>query len=691
MNRSRWVFGMALAALLMAAGAGTAQAQYLYLDADGDGVHTAADRLNAGTTTMDLWIRTNLNRDGSPATCSSAPGTSLTINSYEFILKAAGGTVSWDSFDNLQADFTTDLGTASDPTEIHTGFGGGTLLPPGTYKLGTLTVTILSGSPSLQFATTSNLSGVFLTSFGSQCPGAEFDNTLRLGTDWFDADGAAAPGVGSVPVLAAIADMTVSEGTSATQTITATDADGDPLTFVKVSGPAFVTVFTDNSGAGSASGTVQVSPGFGDSGGPFTAVVTVSDGVQNGNNQAFSVTVLDVNRPPLLNQPANMTVNENALGTQTITGSDPDGNPITFSKVSGPFFMTVVNNFLGSAQVRVTPGFADAGSYSAAARVSDGNLQDTKSFTINVVNVNQAPVADANGPYSGIVTIPVAFDGSGSADPDGNPLTYTWNFGDGSNGIGVSPSHAYAAAGTFSVTLAVTDGTLGDSDATTATIQNVLEARAFTTGGNDRIKLRAGKPTWAVQIEPVGGSYSNSDLDLSTLVMISDGTGSVGSISADAGKTQAGSDRDGNGVDEIAASFRKEDLRLLFANVSGNQLVPVTFEADLNGGGRIRATLTVEVQGIGGALAANVSPNPLNPEATLFFVTSKAGSVRVDLYDVHGKRVRVLHEESNAAPGAHEVRIDGRNASGEKLASGSYYYRITSGEGISGGQLTILK
>ena len=50
------------------------------------------------------------------------------------------------------------------------------------------------------------------------------------------------------------------------------------------------------------------------------------------------------------------------------------------------------------------------------------------------------------------------FDGSGSADPNEDVLTYSWDFGDGSRGSGVTATHMYAAAGTYDVTLTVSDG-----------------------------------------------------------------------------------------------------------------------------------------------------------------------------------------------------------------------------------------
>ncbi|GAA2160164.1 putative membrane protein [Humibacillus xanthopallidus] len=69
------------------------------------------------------------------------------------------------------------------------------------------------------------------------------------------------------------------------------------------------------------------------------------------------------------------------------------------------------------------------------------------------------PIADAGGPYyEAAVGESIVLDGSGSRDPDGDPLTYAWSFGDGGTGTEAQPSHRYLGPGTYVVNLVVNDG-----------------------------------------------------------------------------------------------------------------------------------------------------------------------------------------------------------------------------------------
>jgi hypothetical protein len=96
----------------------------------------------------------------------------------------------------------------------------------------------------------------------------------------------------------------------------------------------------------------------------------------------------------------------------------------------------------------------------------------TKSFALTV---HAPPTAafSAKGPPA-TATIPVGFDGSGSSDQGGAIVSYEWAFGDGANGTGIKPSHAYGQAGVYTVKLTVTDDG-GFSSSVEHTV-NVVEA-----------------------------------------------------------------------------------------------------------------------------------------------------------------------------------------------------------------------
>jgi PKD repeat protein len=87
---------------------------------------------------------------------------------------------------------------------------------------------------------------------------------------------------------------------------------------------------------------------------------------------------------------------------------------------------------------------------------------------------NGAPVANANGPYSGTVGIGVSFSSAGSSDPDGSIAFYLWTFGDGTTSTAANPTHTYSTSGLKTVSLRVTDNDgATDTDFTTADITDV--------------------------------------------------------------------------------------------------------------------------------------------------------------------------------------------------------------------------
>jgi hypothetical protein len=216
-------------------------------------------------------------------------------------------------------------------------------------------------------------------------------------------------------------------------------------------------------------------------------------------------------------------------------------------------------------------------------------------------------------------------------------------------------------------------------------------ARAFVTGDHRPVALQSSTPAYCIRLEPVDQSFAVEDVDPSSLQLLSDGTGSVNEIAAVPGKTRTIGDMDHNGVEDLAVCFAGQDLGLLFSNVTGRSDVRARLQGSLNSGRFFCTSVALTVQGSNQPLSASVSPNPLNPRGTLRFTTSRVGRITATLYDLQGRRVRLLTQISAAQPGEQRIEIDGRSDTGTPLASGIYFYRVETSEGSVEGRLSILK
>ena len=73
-------------------------------------------------------------------------------------------------------------------------------------------------------------------------------------------------------------------------------------------------------------------------------------------------------------------------------------------------------------------------------------------------HADEAPIASfTRTPAAGEVPLSVFFDGSASVDPEGDPLSYDWSFGDDTTAAGATATHTYTIAGTYEAILTVTD------------------------------------------------------------------------------------------------------------------------------------------------------------------------------------------------------------------------------------------
>ncbi len=474
--------------------------------------------------------------------------------------------------------------------------------------------------------------------------------------------------------------------------VTASDPDGDAITSLIGRGtqntplPAGAT-FTAN--PTNTAGTLNWTPTSAQAGTVSIDFIATS-GALNLRTIFITKIVVKVDRAPVVTAPATATGAEGSLLTVNVTASDPDATPIT-SLTMAPFaFGATFTAGPGNTSGTLTwaPDFSQAGTHNAVFTATNA-LSGSATTQIMIANTNRAPVASAGGPYTGTVGVPVNFNGSASSDPDGDALTFAWDFGDGGTGTGATPAHAYAAAGSYNVTVRATDPDLlfGDA-ATTATVQDFVAANVFYAFDLNYIFPQI-IPTW-VRVEPVAGSFNTGDVLVSTATMTYNGV----SIPTQCKSGIAG-DANHNGVTEVRICFAKNDLKNLFDSLpNGTSNVTVTVRGDLVGGGKFSGDVAVRVikfSWLGAGALASVSPNPLNPQGTLSFVTTQPGTATVQVFDPRGRLVRNLMSRQYLMPGLHEVTIDGRNENGNRLASGIYYYRVQSAEGVVKGSFSVLK
>src|SRR5712692_4823933 len=235
-------------------------------------------------------------------------------------------------------------------------------------------------------------------------------------------------------------------------------------------------------GDGGSSTGVTASHVYG-AAGTFTVTLTVTD--NSGSTGTKSVKVV-ATQPTDLPPVASFTV----TGNNTVTGStvsfnggassDPDGTVVSYAWTFG-------DGGTGTG-VTATHVYTTAGTFTVTLTVTD-NSGSTGSASAKVVVIDRPPVARFT--VTGNITVTgstVSFDASASADPDGTIVSYAWTFGDGGTATGVTATHVYAAAGTFTPTLTVTDnsGSVGSASGKVPVLDRPPVA-SFTVTGNNTV------------------------------------------------------------------------------------------------------------------------------------------------------------------------------------------------------------
>jgi len=414
-----------------------------------------------------------------------------------------------------------------------------------------------------------------------------------------------------------------------------------------------------------------------------SGVITITSDASNGSTFDLNVSGSGNAAPtlaPIGNKPAPafLTLNFSAVGSDDDDGvGDVLSYSVAPSLPPGATFNTITGAFSW------TPGPGDVGVYTLTFCVSDGSLDDCETIDITVTADNDPPVADAGGPYIGGPGQNIQFNGTGSSDPDGDALTYAWDFGDGGTGSGATPTHAYALVNTYLATLTVTDNggpNLSASDVAGVQILNSVPATVALklTGASMKV---SGGGTQLVGVEL--NTRPVTDIDGATLKLSTTypGAGSVPEISP-LSKGMSIGDIDHDNLPDLDVSFARGDLALLLGNVPNNTVVTLNvtgFTTTAAGHLPIFGSVQVKIKNTGAsAVSAFASPNPFNPATSVAYTLKKGGLVSVRIYSLDGRLVKTLMD-GTAEAGTHEVLWDGRDSGGSPARSGVYFVKTTSG------------
>ncbi|OGC85080.1 MAG: hypothetical protein A2V73_03070 [candidate division Zixibacteria bacterium RBG_19FT_COMBO_42_43] len=299
------------------------------------------------------------------------------------------------------------------------------------------------------------------------------------------------------PVLDSIRSKTVTENSTLSFRVHASDPDGTVPTLTALNVPLNATFVDSGNGAGS----FRFTPSFTQAG-VYNVNFKASDGSLL-DSEVVQITVTETNQAPVLDSIRAKTVTENSNLTFRVHASDPDGTTPTLTAANVPTNATFFDSGNGAGSFTFNPDFTQAGVYNVTFRASDGSLLDTEVVVITATNTNRAPVLDSIGAKTVMEGSNLTFRVH-ATDPDGTPLTLTVAsnplnsaFVDSGNGAGsftFNPN--FTQAGVYNVTFRANDGSLLDTEVVAITVTNFNQApvldsiRPKTVAENSTLSFR---------------------------------------------------------------------------------------------------------------------------------------------------------------------------------------------------------
>ncbi len=188
-------------------------------------------------------------------------------------------------------------------------------------------------------------------------------------------------------------------------------------------------------------------------GGKYYPRLIVNDNRSTRCSEAIATVVADVNTAPIarIDGPRVVCMGK-SIEFDGSSSSDPDGDTLKY-------YWSFGDEQPRQGRQKASHTFRNPGIHIVRLTVDDGRgYECSQSDTTISVRANRPPVANAGASLACCVDERNYFDASGSIDPDGDKLTYSWDFGDGKKGTGEKTDHIYEKPGVYKVTLTVDDG-----------------------------------------------------------------------------------------------------------------------------------------------------------------------------------------------------------------------------------------
>ena len=303
------------------------------------------------------------------------------------------------------------------------------------------------------------------------------DDGMENGTDTVQVTVLDEP-ANSPPSVDAGEPVAVSEGAQVTLNATASDQDGDQLTYSWRHDSSLEITLTDADSLAPSFTAPQVHGNT-----TITFTLMAYDGMENGTD-TVQVTVLDepANSPPSVDAGEPVAVSEGAQVTLNATASDQDGDQLTYSWRHDSSLEMILTDADSLAPSFTAPQVHGNTTITFTLTADDGmeNGTDTVQVTVLDEPANSPPSVDAGEPVAVSEGAQVTLNATAS-DQDGDQLTYSWNHDSAldislANADSLSPTFTapqVSANTTVAFTLTADDGTDTHSDTVTVTILNV--------------------------------------------------------------------------------------------------------------------------------------------------------------------------------------------------------------------------